>query len=117
MPSVWPILMPKILPSPSATRSAAPTEIEGEKIVFAPGRAAHALEELAPVEDADPVEEHGQPGERDRADDLRLRGEGADREPDEQHGADAEREAADVDLADEIAEADREEEREDRLGA
>ena len=90
---------------------------EGEKIVFAPGRAAHALEELPPVEDADPVEEHGQPSERDRAGNLRLGGEGADREPDEQHGADAERESADVDLADEIAEADREEEREDRLRA
>ena len=38
-------------------------------------------------------------------------------EADEQHGADAEREAAEIDLADQVAEADGEEDREDRLGA
>ena len=49
--------------------------------------------------------------------DLRLGRDRADGEADEQHGADAEREAEDVDLPDRIAEADREEQREDRLGA
>src|SRR4030095_14766599 len=40
---------------------------------------------------------------------------GADGETDEQHGADAERESADIDLTDQVADADREEDREDRL--
>ena len=50
-------------------------------------------------------------------DDLRLRREGADREADEEHGADAEREADDVDLTDQVADADREKRRQDRLAA
>ena len=39
----------------------------------------------------------------------------ADGQTDEQHGADAEREAAEVDLADQIADADGEKYRKDRL--
>ena len=79
--------------------------------------AGHAFEELPAVEDADAVEKHDQAGQADRPDDLRLRRERADRQADEQHRADAERKAAEVDLADQIADADGEEERKDRLGA
>ena len=88
---------------------------ERQQIVLVPGGAGHALEELPPVEDADPVEEHDQAGEADRPDDLRLRRERADGEADEQDGADAERKSADVDLADQIADADGEKRRQDRL--
>ncbi len=75
-----------------------------QQIVFAAGRADHALEELPAVQDADPVQEHDQAGQTDRPGDLRLRREGADGQADEQDGADAEREPADIDLADEVAE-------------
>ncbi len=117
MPSVWPILMPKAWPSPSATRSPATHCDERQQIVFAAGGAGHSFEELPAVEDADAVEEHDQAGEADRSGDLRLRREGADGQADEQDGADAERKAADVDLADQIADADGEKHREDRLRA
>ena len=115
MPSVWPILMPKTCPSPSATSEAGDDRDQRQQIVFAARGAGHALEELPSVEDADAVEEHDQSGEADRSDDLRLRREGADGEADEQHGSDAEREAAEIDLADQVAEADGEKDRKDRL--
>ena len=117
MPSVWPILIPKTWPSPSATSKPGDDGNERQQIVFAAGRAGHSFEELPAVEDADAVEKHDQAGEADRSGDLRLRGECADGQPDEQHGADAEREPAEVDLADQVADADGEEHREDRLGA
>ena len=117
MPSVWPILMPKTWPSPSATRSPATTATSASRLYLRPAAPRHALEELPSIEDADAVEEHDQAGEADRSGDLRLRREGADGEADEQDGADAEREAAEVDLADQVADADGEEQRKDRLGA
>ena len=117
MPSVWPILIPKTWPSPSATTSPATHGDERQQIVFAAGGAGHAFKELPPIEDADAVEEHDQAGKADRPGDLRLRREGADGEADEQDGADAERKAADVDLADQVADADGEKHRKDRLRA
>src|SRR5262249_1232058 len=79
------------------------------------GGARHPLEELSAVQDADSVQEHRQTGQADRTDDLRLRRKGADREADEQNGADTKRKAADVDLTHQVAEANREKNREDRL--
>ncbi len=73
------------------------------------------FEELPTVENADAVEKHDQAGEADRPGDRRLRRKGTDREADEQNGADTERKAAQVDLADEISDADGEEYGEDRL--
>ena len=117
MPSVWPILIPKMWPKSERDDEPGNHCDECQEIVFASRRADHALEELSSVEDADPVQEHDQAGQADRPDDLGLRRERTDRQTDEQHGADAKREAADVDLTDEIAKADREEERKDRLGS
>ena len=77
----------------------------------------HAFEELPPVENADAVEEHDQAGQADRTDDLGLRRKCADGQADEQNGADAERKSADIDLADQVTEADGEERRKNRLGA
>ena len=88
-----------------------------KQVVFASGGAGHAFEELPAVENADPVQEHDQPGEADRADDLRFRRERPDGEPDEENRAHAQRKPADVDLPDEIAEADGEKGRQDRLCA
>src|SRR5271169_1351558 len=88
---------------------------ESQQVVFAAGNAGHALEKLAAIENSDAVQKHDQPDQADRPRDLRLGGEGADRKPDEQHRADAERETAEIDLTDEIAEADGKKGREDRL--
>ena len=77
----------------------------------------HSFEELASVENADAVEEHDQAGEADWPDDVCLRCKCADREADEQHRADAQREAEDINLADQVADADGEKDRKDRLGA
>ncbi len=109
--------MPNACPTPSATTRAGADCDEGQKIVFAPVRARHAFEELPSVQDADAVQEHDKADERYRPRDLRFRHQPADRETDEQNGPDAERKAEDVDLSDQIAEADREEYREDRLGS
>jgi hypothetical protein len=79
--------------------------------------ADHALEELASIENADSVEEHDQAGQSDRADDLSLGCERSEGEADKKNGADAKREAEDVDLADQVADADREEGRQDGLAS
>ena len=89
---------------------------ERQQVIFL-ACAHHALEELASIEDADPVEEHDQAGQSDRTCDLGLGGERADGEADEQDGAHAEREAEDVDLADQVAHADREEGSQDGLAS
>ena len=115
MPSVCPTLMPNTCPSPSATSEAGDDTDQGQQIVFAPCRARHAFEELPAVENADSVEEHDQAGEADRSDDLGLRREGADGEADEKNGADTERKAAEIDLTDQVADADREKRRKNRL--
>ena len=88
-----------------------------QHIGFDPRGAGHPLEELPPVENADAVEEHDQAGQPDRPDDRCLGGERADGKTDEQHRADAERKSAEVDLTDQIADADGEKHREDRLRA
>ena len=88
---------------------------ERQQIVLDACCARHALEELPSVENSDPVEKHDQTRETDRADDRRFRRKGTDGKADEQNRADAERKAAQVDLADEISDADREKHGEDRL--
>ncbi len=88
-----------------------------QQIVFSAFGAEHAFEELPAVQDSNPVQEHDQPDQADRADDLRLRRKGADGQADEQDSADPERKTAQIDLADEVAEADGEENCENRLGA
>ncbi len=88
---------------------------ERQEIVPAARRAGHSFKELPSVEDSDAVEEHDQAGQADRPGDRGLRRKRPDGEADEQDGADTEREAAKVDLADQIADADREEDRKDRL--
>ena len=108
--------MPKICPRPQRHGQARQTGDQREQIVFLPC-ADHSLEELASVENADSVEEHDQAGQADRPDDLGFRCECADGEADEEHGADAKREAEDVDLADQIAHADRQKRRQDRLAS
>ena len=77
----------------------------------APRRARQADEELLAVLHADGVEEEGEAEGADHPGRGGLRREPADGEGDEQHRADAEREALDVDLADEVADGDRQEQR------
>ena len=55
------------------------------------------------------------PREPDRTGDLSFRCKPSNEEPDEEDGPDSKREPANVDLADQIANADGEEYREDRL--
>ena len=103
------------LAEPERDQQAGNDRNERQQVVFDAGGAGHSLEELPPVQDADSVEEHDQAGQADRPDDLGLRREGADGKPDEQDGPDAERKAAEVDLADQVADADGEKHRKDRL--
>ena len=90
---------------------------ERQKIVFSARRSRHALEELPSVENADPIQKHDQSGETDRTGDLRLRRKGANRQADKQHGADTERKSPDIDLTDQIADADGKEDGKNGLGA
>jgi hypothetical protein len=99
--------MPNALPSTSATTSPATTATSTR----------YAFKELTAVEDADAIKKHHEAGQADRPRDRSLRREGADEQPDEQHRADAERKSAEIDLADEIADADREEDGQNRLRA
>ena len=87
-----------------------------QQVVF-PARPDDAFEELPAVENPDAVEEHDEAGQPDRTDDLGFRRECTDGEADKEHGADAEREAEDIDLADQITDADRQKRRQDRLAA
>src|SRR4029077_18826023 len=66
---------------------------------------------------ADAVQEHDQAGQADRSDDLGLRRKGADRKTYEQHRAYPERKPGDADLADQVAQPDRQKRRQDRLTA
>ena len=91
------------------------TSEKREKIVFASGGTEHALEKLPSVQNADAVEEHDEAGDADRSGDLRLWRKRANREPDEKYSAHAQREAADVDLADQVTDADGEKQGEDLL--
>ena len=115
MPSVWPILIPKTWPSPRATDEPGDDGNERQQIVFAASGAGHSFKELPAIEDSNSVEKHDQAGKADRSGDLGFRGKGADGQADEQDGADAEREATDVDLADQVTDADGEKQRKDRL--
>ena len=87
-----------------------------QKIVLLPG-ADHPLEELAAIEDADPVEKHDQARQADRPYDLGLRCKRADGEADKKHRTDAERETEDADLANQIAHSDGQKCRQDGLGS
>ena len=104
IPSVWPICTPNAAPSPSATSKSGNDRDEGEQIVLSPS-ARQPLEELPPVQDADPVQEHDQSDQSDGTRDLRLRRKSSDCQADEQHGTDAEGEAKDADLPNRVAEA------------
>ena len=86
-----------------------------EEIVFAALGAGHPLEELPPVENADSVEKHDQPGEPDRSDDVGLRREGSESQVRRTDGADAKRKPAKIDLSDQVSDPDREKNRKDRL--
>ena len=86
-----------------------------DEVGLAPGGARQAEEELLAVLDADGIEEEREAERADHRRRRRLRREPAHGERDEQHRAHAEREALDVDLADEIADRDREEQRHQRL--
>ena len=104
------------LPEPERHAKAGEAGDEGEKIVFL-ARADDALEELPAIKDADAIEEHDQAGEPDRTDDLGFRRECTDGKADKEHGTDPEGEAEDIDLADQIADADGEKCRQDRLAS
>ena len=106
----------KDVPEAKGNGEARQTGDERQQVIFL-ACAHHALEELASIEDSDPVEEHDQAGQSDRTCDLGLGGERADGETDEQNGAHAEREAEDVDLADQVAQSDREKGRQYRLAS
>ena len=108
--------MPKMCPRPSATSKPAKQATKRQQIVLLPD-ADHALEKLAAIEDADPVEKHDQPGQADRPGDLGLWCERADGEADKENGADAKRKAEDTDLADKVAQSDRQECRQNGLAS
>ena len=108
--------MPKMCPRPSATNRPARHRDQRQQIVLLPD-ADHAFEELPAVKNADPVQEHDQAGQADRPDDLGFGRERADRKADEQNGADTERKSADADLADQVAQSDREKRRQYRLAS
>src|SRR4029077_10363990 len=88
---------------------------ERQKIVFAAFGAGHSFKKLPAIEDSNSVEKHDQAGQADRSGDLGLRGEGSNGQAYEQDGADAEREASDVDLADDVTDADGEKQGQNRL--
>ena len=102
------------VPETQRNGEAGQTTHQRQQVIFLAG-ADHAFEELAAVENADPVEEHDQAGQADRAGDRGLRRKRPERESDEQHRADAERKPADVDLPDQVAEPDGEKDCKDRL--
>src|SRR6185312_11300122 len=79
---------------------------QSKQIVLLPDT-DHALEELAAVKDSDPVQEHDQACQADWSGNLRLGRERADREADEQDRADLQRKSGDADLADQVAQSDR----------
>ena len=96
------------VPQAERDQQARQTGHQRQQIVLLPG-ADHPLEELAAIEDADPVEKHDQARQADRPGDLGLWCERADGEADEENRADAKRETEDVDLANKVAQSDRQE--------
>lgn len=90
-------------------------DCDGREHVIDTPRPRQTLEELAPVENPDRVEEHDQPDQTERTGDLGLRGEGTDQQADEEHGCHTEGKVQNTDLPHRITEADGEEECEDRL--
>ncbi len=116
IPRVWPILIPNAFPSPRATTKSGQHSDKRQDIGFYPRGSGHPLEELPAIENADAVEEHDQAGQPDRPHDRCLGSERADGEADEQNRSDAERKSAQIDLADQVTDADGEKHREDWLG-
>ena len=106
----------KHMAKPERDEQAGDAGYECQQVILA-ADAAHAFKKFASIKDPDAVEKHDQPGETDRAYDLRLRCERADGESDEQYGADTERKGANPDLADQIANADGKKNRENWLCA
>jgi hypothetical protein len=89
---------------------------QGQQVVLT-ANAAHPLEELPSVKNSDAVKEHDQAGQANGPGNLRLRRKCAEREADEQNGANTKRESTDVDLPNQVTDADRKECGEDWLSA
>src|ERR1700752_2598271 len=104
------------LSEPERNAEAGKARDQGQQIVFLT-YTENALKELLAVENSDSVKEHDQAREADGTRNLGFRCEGADSEADKEHGADAKGEAENVDLADQVADADGEKRRQDRLAA
>src|SRR6185437_15081608 len=73
-------------------------------------------EKLPAIQNSDRVKEHDQTGQPNRSDDLSLRSKGAECQAHEQNSSDAERKPEDVDLTNQVTQADGKEQRENRLG-
>ena len=106
IPSVWPILIPNICPSPEGHDQSRHHGDKRQDIGFYPRGSGHPFEELPAIENADAVEEHDQAGQPDRPDDRCFGSKCADRKADEQNRSDAERKSAEIDLADQVADTD-----------
>ena len=114
-PMAWPTLRFSTFTNRMLTTPGEQHADERDEIGLAPVGAGEAEEELLAVLHADGVEEEREPERAHHRRRRRLGREPADGERDEQHRADAEREALDVDLADEIADRDGQEQRHQRL--
>ena len=104
------------VPQAERNEQARETSDKRQQIVLLPD-ADHPLEELPAIKDADPVQEHDQTGQADRPDDLGFWRERADGKADEKNGADSERKSADADLANQVAQSDRQKRRQYRLAS
>src|SRR5262249_49825932 len=89
---------------------------ERQQIVFSAGT-PHSFKKLPAIQNADAVKKHDQAGQPYGTNDLCFRGEGAESQAHEQNGSHAEREAEDVDLTDQVAQADGKKQRENWLRA
>src|SRR5437773_8151867 len=104
------------VPEPKRNQQAGQACNKREQIVLLPD-ADHAFKELPAVEDPDPIQEHDQPGQPDRARDLGLGRERTDGKAHEKDSADAERKSPEIDLTDQVAQSDREKCRQYRLAS
>ncbi len=88
---------------------------EREDVGFDAGGARKAAEEIHAILNADAVHEEDEPENADESGRRRLGRDDADQKADEQYGADTEREAGNPDVADRIAQPDRQEYGDERL--
>jgi hypothetical protein len=110
-------LDPKELAEPDGNHEPCDNTNERYQVCLDACGARHSLKELSPIQDAYSIEEHDQAGKAYRPGNLRFWREGSDGQTNEQDGPNAERESEDVDLPDQITDADRKEHRKDRLAA